>query len=163
MLISATIVIFTPFLCLLSQHYKEYSCVVYSPLLCCQGENPFTDNQDEQDPEDCLMEVSEGDADGKQEGKQEEAELAEITGEPETVGNGDGHEVEMKMEGGEGGEEEGKGGEEIGVKVKQEEEEVGVEVKEDEPEGAEEVDDVENFMQGADDDDGGIPVIEDEP
>ncbi|XP_060715881.1 A-kinase anchor protein 8-like isoform X1 [Tachysurus vachellii] len=162
-----------------------------------KGENPFTDNQDDQDPEDSMMEVSECDVELTQEGKQGEAELSDTGREPGVVGNGDGHEEEMKIEEGEGGdkgrevegergEEEGEGvqeeEEEDGVEVKEEEEEDGVEVKEDEdgvevkegeeedgvevkeeePEGAEEPTafDVENLLQGADDD-GGIPVIED--
>lgn len=110
------------------------------------------------------MEVCECDAEGKQEGKPEETELADVTGEPETVENCDGHEVKIKIEGDEGLEEKGEGGEQEGKGGEEEEEEVGVEVKEEEPEGAEEVDHVENLQQGAaddDDDDGGVPVIDD--
>lgn len=137
-----------------------------------------------------MMEVSECDVElkqeGKQEGKQGEAELSDTGREPGVVGNGDGHEEEMKIEEGEGedkgreeegerGEEEGEGvqeeEEEDGVEVKEEEEDDGVEVKEaedgveakeEEPEGDKEptASDVENLLQGADDD-GGIPVIED--
>lgn len=141
--------------------------------LCYQGENPFTDNQDDQDPEDSMMEVSEGDAELKQEGKQEEAEHADVVGEPEVADNGDGREEETKMEEGEGGVEEGEGGveeggEEEGKGGEEEEEEEdedgdgdgGVQVKEAEPEGAEDVDDVDSILHG-EDDDGGIPVIED--
>ncbi|XP_060755302.1 A-kinase anchor protein 8-like isoform X1 [Neoarius graeffei] len=147
-----------------------------------KGENPFTDTQDDQDPEDSMMEVADGDAEQKREEKQEEAELTDVVGEPDVLGNGDGHEEEMKMEEGgggeeergeegeeEGGEKEGEGrqeegegeeDEEDGVEVKEEEEEEdGVEAKEEEEE--EEVDGVvENLLQEADDD-CGIPVIED--
>lgn len=131
-----------------------------------------------------MMEVTDGDAEQKREEKQEEAELTDVVGEPDVLGNGDGHEEEMKMEEGgggeeergeegeeEGGEKEGEGrqeegegeeDEEDGVEVKEEEEEEedGVEAKEEEEE-AEEVDGVvENLLQEADDD-CGIPVIED--
>ncbi|KAF4075535.1 hypothetical protein AMELA_G00235480 [Ameiurus melas] len=144
-----------------------------------KGENPFTDNQDDQDPEDSMMEVSEGDAELKQEGKQEEPELADVVGKPDAAGNGDGHEEETKMEEGGGGAEEGEGGaeegeggakegeggveeggEEEGKGGEEEEEEDGVQAKEEEPEGAEEVDDVDDLLHG-EDDDCGIPVIED--
>ncbi|KAI4888192.1 hypothetical protein NFI96_018643 [Prochilodus magdalenae] len=119
-----------------------------------KGENPFTGNQDDQDPEDSMvMEVAEGDAANenlKVEVKTEEAEPgAEGTeSAPEAVGNGGEHKEEeededalLKMEEGEGeGEEEG--GEEEGLEVEGEEmggegggEEEGVEVGEEELEG----------------------------
>ncbi|XP_046693111.1 A-kinase anchor protein 8-like isoform X1 [Silurus meridionalis] len=130
-----------------------------------KGENPFTDNPDDQDPEDSMMEVSEADAEIKQEEKpeerQDEAEHADVVGEPEVSGNTDGPEEEMKMEEGEAGEDEAQ----AGYEEEEEEEEEGIEVKEEEeePEGAEkpeEVDDAENFLKGAEED-CGIPVIDD--
>lgn len=121
------------------------------------------------------MDISEGDAELKQEGPAEEkadaAEVADPVGEPEAVGNNDGPEDKSKMEEAEGGEKEAEGGGEKAeggeeeAKGGEKEEEVGVKVKEEveEPEGDEEpeaIDDVESLLQGADDD-CGIPVIED--
>uniref|UniRef100_A0A8C2BAN8 A kinase (PRKA) anchor protein 8-like n=1 Tax=Cyprinus carpio TaxID=7962 RepID=A0A8C2BAN8_CYPCA len=82
-----------------------------------KGENPFTGNQDDQDPEDAMvMEVSEADltneslSESKQEGEGPLAEGAEPVA--EAVGNGEEHE-EVKMETG-GATEEGVEGEEVG-------------------------------------------------
>ncbi|KAM9454574.1 A-kinase anchor protein 8-like isoform 3-T3 [Clarias gariepinus] len=136
-----------------------------------KGENPFTDAPDDQDPEDSMMEVSEGDPELKQEVKQEanqdEAELEDVVGEPDAIGNGDGPEEETKMEEEEGEKEnEAEGGgeeeeeeEDVGVEVKEEEEEE----EEEEPKGTKEPDtaaDAEDVQEGAEDD-GGIPVIDD--
>lgn len=115
-----------------------------------QGENPFAGNQEDHDPEDSIMELSEADltTESLNEVKTEEAglpeeeaghpeeeaghpeeeagyvegeaETAEEEGQPatEAVGNGDGHEEDVKMDMGEAGDEE----EEVeGVEVGEEE------------------------------------------
>ncbi|XP_039511464.1 A-kinase anchor protein 8-like isoform X2 [Pimephales promelas] len=100
-----------------------------------KGENPFNGNQEDQDPEDSMvMEVSEGDVTNESvnEPKQEEEEPQAEEAEPvaEAVGNGAGHDEEMKMEMGGATEEEGvEAGEgEEGVEAGEgEEEEEGVE------------------------------------
>ncbi|KAK7160974.1 hypothetical protein R3I94_003828 [Phoxinus phoxinus] len=77
-----------------------------------KGENPFNGNQDDQDPEDSMvMDVSEGDLTNeslnevKPEEEPPQAEGAEPVA--EAVGNGEGHDEEMKMEMGGATEEEG--------------------------------------------------------
>ncbi|XP_072514018.1 A-kinase anchor protein 8-like isoform X2 [Salminus brasiliensis] len=114
-----------------------------------KGENPFTGNQDDHDPEDSMvMEVSEGDAANeslKEEVKEEGAESAAEGAEPaaEAVGNGENHENEeaqqeeekMKMEEGEGGEEmQGEEEEEQQQQGEEDDEAEGVEVGEEEQE-----------------------------
>lgn len=97
-----------------------------------KGENPFTGNQDDQDPEDSMvMDVSEADLnneslnEGKQDGAEEEAGTAEEEGQPpaEAVGNGEGNEADVNMEMGEAGEEEEEEGVE-GVEVGEEDAEL---------------------------------------
>lgn len=96
-----------------------------------QGENPFNGSQDDQDPEDSMvMEVSEADLTNESlnEVKQEEEGPQADGAEPaaEAVGNGEGHDEEMKMETGGAAEE----AEEEGVEVEEGVE--GVEVGEEE-------------------------------
>ncbi|XP_048051637.1 A-kinase anchor protein 8-like isoform X1 [Megalobrama amblycephala] len=97
-----------------------------------KGENPFNGSQDDQDPEDSMvMEVSEADLTNeslnevKQEEEGPQAEGAEPAA--EAVGNGEGHDEEMKMETGGAAEE---AEEEEGVEVEEGVE--GVEVGEEE-------------------------------
>ncbi|ROL54851.1 A-kinase anchor protein 8-like [Anabarilius grahami] len=101
-----------------------------------KGENPFNGSQDDQDPEDSMvMEVSEADltneslSEVKPEEEGPQAEGAEPA--TEAVGNGEGHDEEMKMETGGATEE---AAEEEGVEVEEgvEEGEEGVEVGEEE-------------------------------
>ncbi|XP_067259542.1 A-kinase anchor protein 8-like isoform X2 [Chanodichthys erythropterus] len=96
-----------------------------------KGENPFNGSQDDQDPEDSMvMEVSEADLTNESlnEVKQEEEGPQADGAEPaaEAVGNGEGHDEEMKMEMGGAAEE----AEEEGVEVEEGVE--GVEVGEEE-------------------------------
>ncbi|XP_077053761.1 A-kinase anchor protein 8-like isoform X1 [Siphateles boraxobius] len=99
-----------------------------------KGENPFNGNQDDQDPEDSMvMDVSEADLTNESlnEVKPEEEPPQAEGAEPvdEAVGNGEGHDEEMKMDMGGATEEEGVEaveGEEEGVE--------GVEVGEEEAE-----------------------------